>query len=159
MMKRKASLTIALIACAKTKLSVPAEARFLYISYLFHRSVNYALSRKVDYIYILSAKHHLLSPDAFIDPYDLTLNDMDQNQIADWATRVINELGYKHNLQADKFILLAGKRYRRFLLPHLSNVEIPLQGLGIGQQIQWLKNKTADEPAARVSHTICISNH
>ncbi|WP_446382763.1 DUF6884 domain-containing protein [Coleofasciculus sp. E2-BRE-01] len=39
-------------------------------------------------------------------------------------------------------VVLAGTDYRRFLTyltPDLYDISIPLQGLGIGQQLAWLK--------------------
>ncbi len=45
----------------------------------------------------------------------------------------------------DHFIILAGKRYREHLLPHLAHVEIPMEGLPIGKQLQFLKQHIQDE--------------
>ena len=43
-------------------------------------------------------------------------------------------------------VMFAGVRYRRFLYPSLRrygyDIEIPMQGLGIGKQLQWLKANT-----------------
>jgi hypothetical protein len=36
-------------------------------------------------------------------------------------------------------VFLAGERYRKYLIPHLTNHEIPLRGLGIGKQMRFLK--------------------
>jgi len=131
--------TIALISCSQAKLPVPAAARFLYQGQLFHHSLIYALKRKVDHIYILSAKHGLLRWDIWVEPYDESLNDMTRSQVKDWSRKVIHDLAKLHNLETDRFIILAGQRYREFITPHLTHVEIPLKGLGIGQQIQRLK--------------------
>lgn len=35
-------------------------------------------------------------------------------------------------------IILAGDKYRRGLLPHLTSYELPLEGLRIGEQLQFL---------------------
>ncbi len=40
-------------------------------------------------------------------------------------------------------MFLAGKRYRKHLLPHVSHPEIPLRGLGIGEQMRFLKERTS----------------
>ena len=48
----------------------------------------------------------------------------------------------KHLPRADKIVLLAGMRYREFMLPYLrerAQVIIPLQGLTMGRQLQRLK--------------------
>ena len=48
-----------------------------------------------------------------------------------------------------KVIILAGKNYREFLVNYLTDascqIEIPLQGLGIGQQLAWLKKASLDQ--------------
>jgi hypothetical protein len=37
------------------------------------------------------------------------------------------------------WIILAGETYREFLIPELpGTIEVPLSGMGIGQQIKWL---------------------
>jgi len=56
----------------------------------------------------------------------------------EWTKDVIQELKQNCNLREDKFILLAGKRYRENIIPCLTNYEIPMEGLRIGQQMQWL---------------------
>lgn len=40
-------------------------------------------------------------------------------------------------------IALAGKQYRSALLGNLWSVEVPMEGLGIGQQLAWLNGKLA----------------
>jgi len=54
-------------------------------------------------------------------------------------------LGGYADLQRDHFIILAGERYRHFLLPHLTFCEVPLKGLRIGEQLQYLKKQVCDE--------------
>jgi len=34
-----------------------------------------------------------------------------------------------------------GIKYRKYILPHLKSYEIPLEGLGIGKQLAFLKNE------------------
>jgi len=52
--------------------------------------------------------------------------------MADEVLKQIKQKGY--NLDKDKFIFLAGKAYRQYLEPEMKNVEIPFDGLRIGQQ-------------------------
>lgn len=66
---------------------------------------------------------------------------MKSKEIREWGECVIEELKEYTNLGYDKFVLLAGEKYRRHLLPHIKNYEIPLQGLKIGEQLSWLKQK------------------
>ena len=94
-----------------------------------------------DDIYILSAKYGLLELNQEIEPYDLTLNNMSSGQIKFWAIDVLKELKKRANLDHDHFIFLAGQKYRKYLIQHIGSVEIPLQGLTIGKQLQLLKRK------------------
>jgi len=58
------------------------------------------------------------------------------------ARGVIAELGERFDLQRDHFIFLAGNRYHKYLLPHVAPYEVPMEGLRIGEQLQFLKEKT-----------------
>ena len=44
-------------------------------------------------------------------------------------------------MQKDEFIFLAGEKYRRYIIPAIKHFQAPLQGLGIGKQLAFLKNK------------------
>lgn len=101
----------------------------------------YARSLSPSQIYVLSAKCGLLGLDDEIEPYDETLNTMPIASVKMWADRVIEQLRGISDVQSDHFVLLAGYRYRRFLLPHLPNHEVPMEGLGIGKQLRFLKDQ------------------
>jgi len=90
-----------------------------------------------------SAKHGLLNLEQKIEPYEQTLNDMRANEVKQWARQVIEQIKRIINIDKTEFVFLAGERYRKYLLPHLTNVRIPLKGLGIGEQLQRLKELTA----------------
>jgi len=111
------------------------------VSPLFRLNLQYARSLKPDGIYILSAKYGLTSLGAMIDPYDLTLNNMKSPARKEWAEKVLAQLKGCSDLVRDHFIFLAGQKYRQYLTPRLSHVEVPMEGLGIGQQLQFLKRK------------------
>jgi hypothetical protein len=132
---------IVLVSCVKTKLPYKAKAQDLYDSSLFKFSLAYARSLKPDKIYILSAKHELLDLNKEIDPYEKTLNKMPANKIKEWAARVIEQLREKANLHEDEFIFLAAEKYRKYLLPYISNYRIPMEGLSFGRQLNFLKRK------------------
>ena len=134
--------TIVLISCVSKKLASRAMARDIYISPLFRLNLAYAESLKPDAIYVLSAKHGLLSLDENIAPYDLTLNTMSSGQIRAWAADVVAQLGEVADLKRDRFVFLAGDKYRKFLIPNLTQYEIPMQGLTIGRQLQFLSKRT-----------------
>ena len=130
---------IVLISCVSKKLSKESKAQDLYISPLFRYNLEYAKSLKPDKIFILSAKYGLLNLDEEIEPYNKTLNEMNSNEIKEWANSVLNELSKVSNIKEDEFIFLAGDKYRKYLISHMNNYKIPLKGLGIGKQLKYLK--------------------
>jgi len=132
---------IVLISCASKKLPRKSRAKDLYISPLFKLNLKYARILNPDDIFILSAKHGLLELDKDIDPYDETLNDMYTSEIKTWAVKVSNQIRKKADVNKDYFIFLAGQNYRKYLIPELSFYEIPLEGLAIGKQLQYLKRQ------------------
>ena len=112
---------------------------------LFRKAYSYA-TKNYDFVAILSAKYGLLFPDDKIEPYDLTLNDMNSNQRREWAEKVFNQMKNKLRLQDfDKVFFHAGKEYREHLMPRLESTgiqsEVPLEHLGIGEQKVWYKKR------------------
>lgn len=129
---------VILISCVSKKLNRPARARELYTSALFQRALRYAEGQNPDAIYILSAKYGLVGLDDELEPYEETLNKKPEKDIRAWAEKVFASLGSKHDVYRDTFVFLAGERYRKCLVPHLRYVEVPMRGLGIGRQLQFL---------------------
>jgi hypothetical protein len=113
-------------------------ARDLYISPLFKKNLQYASMLAPDTIFILSAKYGLVGLEQEIEPYDLTLNNMSSANIKRWAAYVIRQLAEYTDLKEDRFVFLAGEKYRRYLVPYMTHVQIPLEGLSIGRQLQRL---------------------
>lgn len=140
-----AMMTIALIACAASKLSHPAPAADLYTSQLFRKSQAFARQTRKHW-FVLSAKHELLRPEEVVDPYEQTLNTMPRADREAWAGRVFSQL-HPSLHPGDRITMLAGQRYREFLLPLLQRegyaVKVPLDGMRIGEQLQWLKRHTS----------------
>ncbi|MDO8789920.1 MAG: hypothetical protein Q7J42_17730 [Sulfuritalea sp.] len=134
--------TIVLISCVSKKLAHAARARDIYVSPLFRLNLAYAESLKPDAIYVLSAKHGLLALEDQIEPYELTLNTMGIGQIRAWASGVVSQLAAVADLKRDRFVFLAGDKYRKFLVPHMVHSEVPMQGLTIGRQLQFLSQRT-----------------
>jgi cytoplasmic iron level regulating protein YaaA (DUF328/UPF0246 family) len=133
---------IILISCVKTKLNKKAKAEDLYISNFFKKSLAYAKSLNPDKIFILSAKYGLLKLNDEIEPYEKTLNKMKQKDRKEWANNVIKNLTKETDLKNDEFVILAGKKYREFLIPEINNYTTPLARKPFLKQIQWLKEKT-----------------
>jgi hypothetical protein len=132
---------IVLISCVKSKLNVPAKAKDLYISPLFEYFLQYARQLKPDAVYILSAKYGLLELEQIVAPYEMTLNKMGEPEKKAWARRVLESLKQKTDLKSDQFIFLAGVNYRKYLIPEILHYEVPLEGLGLGKQLQELKKR------------------
>jgi len=109
---------IALISCVSKKRSSASKAADLYTSALFKLNLQYTRQLNPDDIYILSAKYGLVALDDEIEPYDVTLNTMGVTERKAWANKVIEQLASRCDLQQDHFIILAGERYRQYLLPH-----------------------------------------
>jgi len=131
-----------LISCSSKKAPRKAKAKDLYVSPLFIGNLRYARSLKPDGIFILSAKYGLLELDSEIEPYNTTLKNMSSAQVKAWADHVLKQLKEQANLQSDHFIFLAGEKYRKYLVPHLASYEIPLHGMPIGKQLQYLATQT-----------------
>ena len=128
-----------MISCVGEKLPYKARAEELYTSTLFILSMRYAKSLKPHAIFILSAKYGLTALDQEIEPYELTLNKMRKSQVENWAEIVLDQIRSHCDLQEHEFVILAGQRYRKYLIPHMGHIEIPLKGLRIGEQLKWLK--------------------
>lgn len=134
---------ISFVSCVSKKADQPQPARDLYISDWFKKASRYA-EKTSDQWYILSAKYGILEPENEIAPYDETLNDMGVDQRRSWARDVARQL--EEVLQpGDQVILLAGQRYREFLLEPIRilgcEVKIPMRGMRIGEQKSWLKKQ------------------
>lgn len=130
---------IILISCVSKKLGHRAKARDLYVSDLFKKGLKYAEAQKPDKIFVLSAKYGLVDLEEEIETYNETLNEKSQDEIKVWAEGVLEKLKEFVDLGEDEFIFLAGENYRKFLIPHIKNYKIPMQGLGIGKQLGFLK--------------------
>ena len=132
--------TIALVACVSKKNKRPKVARDLYISDWFKKASAYA-EKNSDKWFILSAKYGLVDLNSIIAPYDETLNNMPVSKRRTWSLKVMQDLRPQVNA-GDKIVILAGQKYREFLVKPLHSagcqVEIPMEGLRIGEQLSWL---------------------
>lgn len=131
---------ITLIACVKGKAPHPCAAREMYQSTWFKKAKAYAEGFYPQRWYILSAQYGLLHPDTPIEPYELTLNAMSAKDRSQWSLKVKGQI--TETIPPCKLVFLAGKRYREHLCLWLPiqgyEVEVPMQGLAIGFQQQWL---------------------
>lgn len=133
---------IALISCVKTKrkTSTPIDAKLLYISDLFTKSLNYCKCN-YDEVYILSAKYGLLSLTDKVMPYEFTLKNQNANYKIAWAIKVADQLSKILNTN-DEIYYHCGNEYREHLIKLLRNKHyIPLKGVSFGNQLKFYKNQ------------------
>jgi hypothetical protein len=133
---------VAFVSCVKTKSTTTELAEHLYISPWFRMAREWA-RRNADRWFILSAEHGLLSPNTMVDPYETTLNRMPIGDRRGWA-RVVELQLHDFGLKGDVAFVLAGERYREFLMDRFAarfdTVKIPMEGLQMGEQLSWMKN-------------------
>ena len=132
--------TVYLLSCVSRKRSTPSQARDLYTSDWFVKARDYVESTRSPW-FILSAEHGLVPPGRILAPYERTLNAMRKLERQAWAARVNSQM--ETSLPAaDRIVVLAGVRYREFLMDYLrqraETVEVPMEGLGIGRQLHYL---------------------
>jgi hypothetical protein len=134
------STTVYLVSCVSKKRSTPVHARDLYISDWFVKARQYVESTHCPW-FILSAEYGLVSPDQIVAPYERTLNAMSAPERRAWAKRVEDQMEACLPI-ADRIVVLAGLRYRAYLMDYLrgraKTVEVPMEGLTIGRQLQYL---------------------
>ena len=135
-----------LVSCVSRKVGYPTQAQDLYISDWFHKARQYVFPHPW---FILSAKYGLVPPTKIIAPYEATLIRMNKEERRRWAVRV--EAAIKKAIplvdkKCETLVFLAGDRYREFLVPALDShgyrIEVPMELLPIGKQLQWLKEHT-----------------
>lgn len=132
--------TVYLVSCVAAKGPERTEARCLYISDWFRKARAHVEQAGADW-FILSAEHGLVHPTTIIAPYERTLNTMGVEERRAWARRVVGQM--KTCIpRAQRIVVFAGARYREFLMDHLrsicSDVQVPMEGLRIGEQLGWL---------------------
>ena len=147
---------VCLVSCVSAKQAKRADAQDMYVSPLFRGAKHYAQTR-FDKWFILSAEYGLLMPNERIAPYEKTLKTLRQAERKIWADSVFAKL-MEHVGHSDEVTFVAGMDYREFLLPALLHagvrVNVPLEGLSIGLQLQWFA-KFAGE-AQRLSDLDCF---
>jgi len=135
-----------LVSCVGKKLTYPSVAADLYQSDWFVKARSYA-EQKGNRWYILSAQHGLIDPTQQVAPYEKTLTTMSIEERRTWAQQTFEQL--KRKVPRGKVVILAGQKYRENLVPLMLsagyNVDVPMRGLGIGQQLAWLMNETSTQ--------------
>jgi hypothetical protein len=139
--------TVYLVSCVGKKQSRKARAKDLYTSDWFLKARRYVEATGCPW-FILSAEFGLVDPDQLLEPYEKTLNAMPIADRRRWAHKVISQMSDRMR-DAATVVFLAGQRYREGLSDHLRangiTVEVPMEGLRIGEQLAWLNEHTANE--------------
>ncbi len=143
-MRNSTQRTVALVGCSARKLERPAPARGLYTGVLFQYARTWVTGNGWPW-HVLSAEHGLVDPDQVLEPYDTRFR---QSAPSEWVDEVWQSLLERYDGLTVHFKLLAGLPYRvqlmRRIQDHLGwTAEAPLAGLGIGQQIAWLRERAA----------------
>ncbi len=131
-----------LISCVSQKRKQPCSARDMYVSNWFLKASGYAEASGCRW-FILSAEYGLVDPDREIAPYEQTLNTMPVAERRAWAEVVSKQLAVAVP-KLSRAVVLAGERYREFLVQYLidrgATVSVPMLGLRIGEQLSWLRH-------------------
>ena len=136
---------VILISCVSKKVQYPTKAENLYQSTLFKFALQYAKMQNADRIYILSALYGLLELSDVVAPYEKTLNSMKEFEIKQWSEKVVDQIIQKGlDLKTDQFIFLAGNNYRKYIIPNIQKISIPMKGLRIGEQLAYLKKEISE---------------
>lgn len=135
--------TVALVACVQQKAPEARPAADLYCSNWF-KWAREVVERQGWPWRILSARHGLLHPARVIAPYQQALMQLSSAERAVWAARVLADLA---DLPPLRVVVLAGSVYRAGLVPTLERrgcmIEVPMAGMGVGYQRQWLTRQLA----------------
>lgn len=139
-MTERAGKPVVLVAGASRKQAHACLAADLYTSSLFRKARAFAEREGAGW-FILSAEHGLLAPEAITEPYDRTLGGSGKRARSAWALSVFARICAEVTM-ATPLLVLAGRAYREPLVSYLEaegyRVEVPMAGLGIGQQLAWL---------------------
>lgn len=132
-------MRIALIGCSKTKNDKICKTADMYKGELFKKALLLCQKLRYDEIYVLSAKHGLLQLTDAIEPYEETLNKAGKEKMKIWADKVIKQLNARI-MPDDELIFYCGRNYYKYLEKEIHNKKyFPLKGLGMGRQLQYLK--------------------
>lgn len=142
--RRQRKKTVVVVACSAKKAPLrrgeKVPARILYsASDLFRKAAKYAIRHGDEWV-ILSAKHGLVSPGQVLGDYNVRIPRSGDRK---WAAAVADQLRQRYDPNRTRFVVLASAPYRKHLFEPGSEFTYtaPLEGLGIGQQKTWLKER------------------
>ena len=139
------SVGLILVGCVKSKRHRHSLARDIYTSTLWKYRRSYAELHGCPW-YILSAKHGLLVPSTWIEPYELSLADLSAAERRKWSLGVLDDLAAEvPTLDGKTIEIHAGKPYVEFGLENGLReagavVRRPLAHIvGLGRQYVWYR--------------------
>jgi hypothetical protein len=136
------SETLVLVGCGDAKADDPRAAKDLYTSNYFSLKRRYAQEYGDEWA-ILSAKYGLLDPEAEIEPYDVTVDDVD---VGEWGVVVASDLP---DVRDTNVVVLAGPDYAEevegTLFLYGADVERPTEGMKIGERMSWLSDQLDED--------------
>ena len=148
---------IILIQCVAKQKATKDKAKNIYQSAYFKKSLSYAKTLQPDEnkIFILSSKYGLLGLNDEIEPYNVTFSSslakkhgalfLNKSEREDWVKKVVNSLQLKTNINSDEFIILTGKDYYKDIIDFLPNHKLPVDGLGIGEKMQFFDRESSNK--------------
>ena len=132
-----------LIGCGAEKQTVAAPAADLYTSRYFRAKRDFARSTGMPWA-ILSAQHGVLQPNSLTHPYDRSAEHFTRWERREWAAGVALQL-FEWQRYIGCVAIIAGEVYLNPLTSVLGALGVqvvnPCQGLGLGQQIAWLRSQ------------------
>jgi len=136
---------IVLLMCGNNKLNHAAKAELLYTSLRFKRSLQYAKTlTQPENIYILSAKYFLLPLNKKIEPYDVSLYEMEDLSVKLWAKKVLFFLKKSTDMETNTYIFLTDNLYSKYIFPRLAVYELPLNDMTHEQQLKYIKKQLGE---------------
>ena len=92
----------------------------------------------------MSAKYYLVDPEQKLSYYEMYLPKQNKEYKKEWGV-IVSEQLIIPNEEKVEIDIFAGMEYRKYLVPLLETrgfkVNVPLQGLGIGSQLKWFKDR------------------
>jgi hypothetical protein len=154
---------VVVVACVKGKLDRPAKAKDLYQSDWFYKARKFA-ELEGDRWSVLSALHCLVDSETVVAPYDVSVSapvskgGLNASERREWVSRCAAQLEAETprvvvTAVRVRFVVLAGRRYRKAFEASSVEWEAPLAGLGIGDQKRWLK-QFAEQAAQDVTEVV-----
>jgi len=130
-----------ILGCSGKKRNNRSPASDLYLSDRFTIGRNICKEYSEKWL-ILSAKYGLIDPSAIVDPYDLTLSDLDNRSVEKWVIEVSNDI--KSVLLEKQPVIFIGdptyfKDVSKNLIKQNIIIYIPFKHISKFRRCEWLK--------------------